>query len=85
MDYKLYYFTGTGNTARAVALMRAELEKVGHRLNAELITPHTAPPEAGSYDVLLLSFPAYAWAPPVLVQRFIRRLKGRALNPGGDA
>ncbi len=77
MNYTLYYFTGTGNTARVVAIVQSELETVGHQVSVELITPHTPLPEAGSYDVLLLFFPAYAWAPPVLVQKFIRHLRGR--------
>ncbi|MFO7731614.1 MAG: EFR1 family ferrodoxin [Spirochaetia bacterium] len=76
MKYRLYYFTGTGNTARAVGIIQSSLEQAGHQLHTELITPHTAPPDPGSYDVLLLSFPTYAWAPPVLVQKYIRRLKG---------
>jgi flavodoxin len=62
MQYRLYYFTGTGNTARAVRIIRSELEKAGHQLATEFISRRTMPPKAGSYDVLLLAFPTYPWA-----------------------
>ncbi len=82
MKYSLYYFTGTGNTARAIEVIRSELEQAGHQLHSTLITPATTAPEPSSYDVLLFAFPAYSWAPAVLVQNFIRRLKVNKTTQG---
>ena len=70
MSTKIYWFSGTGNSL-AVAKALA-----GNWPDAELISIAEAvdhPIE--SADVIGIVCPVYAWGPPALVARFIRKLK----------
>jgi ferredoxin len=73
MTAKIYWFSGTGNS---LAVARALAENLP---DAELFPVAGAvqhPPEAA--DVIGLVFPVYAFGPPAVVERFIRKLK---VNP----
>ncbi|MBI9020297.1 MAG: EFR1 family ferrodoxin [Verrucomicrobia bacterium] len=70
MSAKIYWFSGSGNSL-AVARMLAEKLP-----DAELIPVAEAvnnQPEAA--DVIGIVCPVYAWGPPALVVRFIRKMK----------
>lgn len=70
MSEKIYWFSGTGNS---LAVAKALAEK---RPDAELIPIAEAvnhPPAAA--DVIGIVCPVYAWGPPALVARFIRKMK----------
>lgn len=71
MSAKIYWFSGTGNSlavAKALAetLPDAELIPIAEAVN------HL--PEAA--EVIGIVCPVYAWGPPALVARFIRKMKG---------
>jgi len=75
MNYLLYYFTGTGNSWRAVKLIGKSVEEAGHSCQIRKIEPGTAPPGVSdSFDRLVLVFPVYSFAPPNIVKQFIRRI-----------
>jgi len=70
MNAKIYWFSGTGNS---LAVAKTLAEKLP---DAELIPIAEAvnnPPEAA--DVIGIVCPVYAWGPPALVARFIRKMK----------
>jgi len=70
MSTKIYWFSGSGNS---LAAAKAIAEKLP---DAELIAVSDAihkPPEAA--DVIGIICPVYAWGPPALVARFIRKMK----------
>jgi ferredoxin len=75
MKNLIYYFSATGNTERAVGLIAEELRSAGEEVELEPIRagspPQKAPAEA---DRIVVAFPTLAMVPPVMVQRFIRRL-----------
>jgi len=70
MKTKIYWFSGTGNS---LAVARALAEKLP---DTELISIADAvnnPPEAA--DRIGIVCPVYAFGPPAIVERFIRKLK----------
>jgi ferredoxin len=73
MIYDIYYFSATGNTEKAVGLITKSLTEEGHEVRSVRINRDTKP-LAGKPDRLLIAFPTLSWVPPVLVQRFIKRL-----------
>jgi ferredoxin len=77
--YHLYYFSGTGNTWRAVGRIADVLSSAGHKVQAVSINRWCEPlPEEP--DRLLVAFPTLAFAPPALVIRFLRRLPRRRVR-----
>ena len=81
MSAKIYWFSGTGNS---LAVAKSLAEKLP---DAELIPIAEAvnkPPEAA--DVIGIVCPVYAWGPPALVARFIRKMgkKCSAAYPEGS-
>lgn len=90
MKSVVYYFTGTGNSlvaARDIAGgMQCELRAIPSALKESTIEPDA--------DKIVLVFPVYAWGPPTIVRRFVRKfttLKGKSVfvvltyggTPGG--
>ncbi|MFC2155083.1 EFR1 family ferrodoxin [Acidobacteriota bacterium] len=73
MIYYLYYFSATGNTEKAVGIITNRLTEEGHDVRRVRLNRDTIPLN-GEPDRLLIAFPTTAWVPPVLVQRFVRRL-----------
>ncbi len=70
MSEKIYWFSGTGNSLAVAKVLAEKLP------DAELIPVAEAvnnPPEAA--DVIGIVCPVYAWGPPALVARFIRKMK----------
>lgn len=72
MTTKIYWFSGTGNSL-AVARMLAE--KLSNTERIPMARAFHDPPEPA--DRVGLVFPVYAFGPPAIVLRFIRRLKLR--------
>jgi len=90
MKSVVYYFTGTGNSlvaARDIAGgLQCELRPIPAALKQSKIEPDA--------DKIVLVFPVYAWGPPTIVRRFVRKftsLKGKSVyavltfggSPGG--
>lgn len=80
MKSVVYYFTGTGNSlvaARDIAGgLQCELRPVPAALKQSKIEPDA--------DRIVIVFPVYAWGPPVIIRRFIRKfstLQGRDIYP----
>jgi ferredoxin len=73
MKYHFYYFSATGNTEKAVTMITRELTEKGHEVQVVRLNRDTKPLEEEP-DRLIVAFPTVSWVPPVLVQRFVRRL-----------
>lgn len=71
----IHYFTGTGNSRRAVDILERELKKSGQECVIRLIEKDSRPMIDGC-DAHILIFPVYSWTLPALVQRYVRRFKG---------
>ncbi len=73
MKAVLHFFSGTGNTARAVGVVAARLEAAGWEVAQQAIAGGAEPP-AGIPDLTVVAFPIWAWAPPHFVLDYVRRL-----------
>lgn len=73
MKAVLHFFSGTGNTARAVGIVAARLEAAGWEVARQAIAGGVEPP-AGIPDLTVVAFPIWAWAPPHFVLEYVRRL-----------
>lgn len=73
MIYHFYYFSATGNTEKSIEIITNRLNQEGHEVRT-LRLNRDSKPLAGEPDRLVIAFPTTAWIPPVLVQRFVRRL-----------
>ena len=73
MQAVIYFFSGTGNTARAAGIVAARLETAGWDVARQAIAGGAEPP-AGIPDLTVVAFPIWAWAPPHFVLEFVRRL-----------
>lgn len=73
MQAVIHFFSGTGNTARAVGIVAARLETAGWEVARHAIAGGTEPP-TGIPDLTVVAFPIWAWAPPHFVVEYVRRL-----------
>jgi len=73
MKYHVYYFSSTGNTAHALELITERLISAGHEVKTIRLNRETLPLEEKP-DRLLIAFPTFSWVPPILIQRFVRKL-----------
>lgn len=77
------YFSATGNTSRALALITKELQAAGQSVEQiTIVTDVQAPRDCASFDRLIIAFPTLAWHPPVMVKRFLKRLPSGKLPDG---
>lgn len=81
MKYRIYYFSATGNTQKAVELITERLKKEGHEVELLRINRKSRP-LPGTPDRMIFAFPTLSWVPPILVQRFVRRLPNGKLEDG---
>jgi Pyruvate/2-oxoacid:ferredoxin oxidoreductase delta subunit len=69
----IHYFTGTGNTAHAVKLIREQLVSAGHNVKILAIIKGVLPP-TDSVDFHIIAFPVLSWSAPVMMKRYICRM-----------
>jgi hypothetical protein len=69
----LIYYTGTGNTARATHLLRAELRNEGYEIGMIRVRRDTPPPSSCG-DLLIVLFPVFAFTIPQSLRLFLRKL-----------
>ena len=74
MKYLCLYYSATGNTERAVELVKRGLEAEGSHMDEVEVRKGAAAPRIEGYDRLLVAFPVLAFSPPVFVTRFLRTL-----------
>ncbi len=82
MKYLCLYYSATGNTERAVGLIRRRLEAAGAAVDAVKIRKGVSIPDVGGYDEVIVAFPVLAFSPPVFVKRFIRAMPDGRLGKG---
>ena len=70
----IHYFSGTGNTARAVKIIKERLEKNGFTVDLQPIQKGVLPP-AEKYDGQIIAFSTLGFSAPVMVKRYIRKMK----------
>jgi ferredoxin len=73
MKAGIHYFSGTGNTARAVQAVADRLASVGYEVSVQTIDGRTDPVR-GTPDLTLIAFPIWSWAAPHFVREHVRRL-----------
>jgi ferredoxin len=80
---KITFFSGTGNTRRACALLAAGLERAGWRVSLSEIAPPRREGQGGSAasgagaerpDLAVFAFPVFALGLPRIVRRYVREL-----------
>ncbi len=69
----LHYFSGTGNTARAVQALGVQLQAAGYEV-AQPAIDGAAKPGSEIPDLTVVAFPIWAWAAPHFVLDYARRL-----------
>lgn len=69
-----YVFSGTGNTARVCAALKAEWEKLGHEADLVPIRAESEYPDARGYDCVIVGFPVHAFNAPAAVLKFLKKL-----------
>jgi Pyruvate/2-oxoacid:ferredoxin oxidoreductase delta subunit/flavodoxin len=69
----IHYFTGTGNTAHAVSLIRDQLVSAGHRITVLRVSKGVVPP-TGIFDYHIIAFPVLSWSAPVMMKKYIRKM-----------
>ena len=68
----IYYFSGTGNSRWAATALAKELEDTACDIATCLRNGETVQPDAhGTFGIV---FPVYAWGPPNIVKRFLKRI-----------
>lgn len=73
MKASIFYFSATGNTARAVQAIAGRLETAGHEVSRQVVDGRTPPP-ADMPDLTLIAFPIWSWAAPHFMLEFVRHL-----------
>ncbi len=79
---EIVYYTGTGNTRRALGLVAGELERSGWTVSMTDIGTSTVPEAPGPGDMLILGFPTLGFSPPASVCEYIARLPRPAADSG---
>ncbi len=69
----IHYFSGTGNTKRAVDVITGELQKNGYEVQQFAITD-LEPAPTGNGDFNIFAFSTLSWSAPVLVKKYLHRL-----------
>ena len=73
MKAVIHFFSGTGNTARAVQAIGARLAGAGYEVAQRDVDGRAEPP-AEIPDLTVVAFPIWAWAAPHFVLAYARRL-----------
>lgn len=75
MSAKIYWFSGTGNSLAVARTLAESLPSAELIPMARVLSNPASVPAPGPSDVIGLVYPVYAFGPPALVLRFLRRLK----------
>ncbi len=73
MRVTIHFFSGAGNTARAVSIIAKRLERSGHTVQCLFIDKDAVPPSVVS-DLTVIAYPTYSWAAPSMVKRYARQM-----------
>lgn len=74
MRYKLYYFTGTGNSLKVARDLAAQLAKDDAEVNVLPLAAGIPEQENSPEEAIGIVFPVYAWGMPLLVRDFVRKI-----------
>ncbi|HBF36584.1 MAG TPA: hypothetical protein DDW50_04620 [Firmicutes bacterium] len=78
----IHYFSGTGNTKRAVDVIAQDLQKNGFEVRQFAITD-AKPTIEENADFNIFAFSTLSWSAPALVKKYLRRLpKGKGMKTG---
>ncbi len=79
MKIGLFFFSGTGNTAKIASIIKEQLEKKNYKIDLINITSHTARNtrfEIEGYSFIIFGFPVYAWRIPKVTRDWLKTLNG---------
>ena len=70
----IYYFTGSGNTLKAVNLYKSEFNKLGFLVKTENICNGSEPISSPiNYDYVGIAYPVHGFNAPLPILRFVKR------------
>lgn len=69
---RIHYFTGTGNTARAVGILKESLQTAGHEVSIVEVK-HGILPTEEAFDYHIVAFPVLSWAPPAMMHAYLKK------------
>jgi ferredoxin/flavodoxin len=69
----LHYFSGTGNTHRAIGIIGRKLGEAGYKVETVRVAAGTLPP-AGHFDCHVFAFPVYATDVPHVMVKYLKTL-----------
>lgn len=82
LQVQIHYFSGTGNTARAVRILKQALENDGSTVTLVSVEKrHTPLPLADPVNLHLLAFPVYAGAVPQIMRQYLQRFSTQGSAP----
>lgn len=73
MKLAIHYFSATGNTSRAMELIKERFENAGNQVAVYRIE-RELPVVSTPSDITLVAFPILAWSAPTFVHRYLRKL-----------
>ncbi len=71
---ELFYYSGTGNTGRAIGILAGELVRGGWTVTLTDMGTGDLPAAPGPGDMLVIGFPSLGFSPPATVLERLRRL-----------
>jgi ferredoxin len=69
----IHYFSGTGNTYRAIKIIERKLASSGYKVKTIRLDKDTVPPETAS-DLNVFGFPVYAYDMPGIMLKYIKNM-----------
>lgn len=69
---RIHYFTGTGNTARAVGILNTSLQTAGHEVSIVEVKQGVLPTNE-PFDYHIVAFPVLSWAPPAMMHAYLKK------------
>jgi Pyruvate/2-oxoacid:ferredoxin oxidoreductase delta subunit len=83
MKYLCLYYSGTGNTERAMEIVRRGIEDSGSSVEVLRAKARMDLRRLPAHDQLIVAFPVYSFAPPVFFKKLMRALP-RGERPDGS-
>lgn len=75
MEAIIIYFTGTGNTKYLVDKIKTKLDDNSYHTTSFTIDSESKPISLDKYDLIIFSYPIYAFNMPIIFDKYVKTLK----------
>ena len=75
MEAIIIYFTGTGNTRFLANKIKAKLDDNSYHTITYSIDSESKPISLDKYDLIIFSYPIYAFNMPIIFDKYVKKLK----------